>query len=68
MVAALLYSQVLCFFRSERARIRLSDEAGVERTLRVNVEEGRSSILGHLIGARGLSSRSSAALRFPPCR
>jgi hypothetical protein len=55
MVAALLYPQVSCYYGRRERRIRLSGEARVERRLRASVEEGCSSILGRLIGKRGLS-------------
>jgi hypothetical protein len=68
VVAALLYSQVVCPYGRRGRRIRLSGEARVERRLRASVEEGRSSILNRSIGARGPSSRSAVACRLPLCQ
>jgi hypothetical protein len=62
VVAALLYSQVVCSYGRRGRRIRLSGEARVKRRLRASVEEER---LSRSIGARGLSSRSAMACRLP---
>jgi len=48
VVAALLSSQVTYPYGRRGRRIRLSDEARMERRLRASVEEGRSKYFGSL--------------------